>query len=147
MGHVLSGKEILEALDIRKEWVPLPEWGAANGSDAGLYIKALSAREREEWEDAVTDTAGNRVVGNVMAEAIVRAAVDAEGHLIFAAGQGPALSGKIGSAILRMWQTFKKLNIVTEDDVRALVGNLPSGINAASSSDSPSPADSLTLTG
>lgn len=126
--RVLTAEEIFICDDLPREWVPTPEWRvpSANGDECGLYIATLDAVEKEKWEDEITNSKGERntnKTGLIMASAVARAGVNENGERIFTTAHVEKLANKSGHVVSRLWQTFRKLNIVTDEDVKELAKN------------------------
>lgn len=118
--RVLTAEEIFICDDLPREWVPTPDWRPpdANGEDCGLYVITLDAVEKEKWEEAY---AGK--TGIIMASALSIACVNENGERVFTTEQIEKLKRKSGLTVARLWQTFRKLNVVTDVDVSEQVKN------------------------
>jgi hypothetical protein len=126
--RVLTAEEIFISEDLPKVWVPTPEWKPAefNGDECGLYVTTLDAREKETWEDEVTNNRGERdasKMGVIMATAAARSCVDESGNRIFTIDQIEKIAKKSAVPVSRIWTAFRKLNTVTDADVSELAKN------------------------
>lgn len=126
--RVLTAEEIFVSDDMRREWVATPEWRPSdcNGDECGLYVSTLDAVEKEKWEDEITNSKGERDTGKtgfVMASALARACVNDSGARVFTTEQVDRLARKSGAVVARLWQVFRKLNVLTDADVSELVKN------------------------
>lgn len=128
MAHnVLTAKEILGAEDQPREWVPVPEWApvSANGnaSDFGVYITVMSGVDRDAFEASVVGDGKKRDMANFRSRVCARCIVDAKGKRLFADKDVEALGRKSGVALDRVWESARKLNRMTEADMKELAGN------------------------
>ena len=126
--RVLTADEIFICNDLPREWVATPEWTApgVNGDECGLYVSTMDAASKEQWEDRITDSRGQRdssKVGIMMASALACVCVDEAGDKVFTAEQVDQLSHKSGAVVVRLWQAFRKLNVLTDADVSDLAKN------------------------
>lgn len=118
--RVLTAEDIFICDDLPREWVATPEWRAsnANGDECGVYVCTLDAVEKEKWEEEYA-----RKIGIIMSSALSRACVNENGDRIFTGEQIEKLSKKSGLAVSRLWQVFRKLNVVTDADVNEQAKN------------------------
>lgn len=126
--RVLKADEIFITEDLVRVWVPTPEWKPAgsNGEECGVYVTTLDGRDKEQWEDEITDAKGNRdanKVGMLMATALSRSCVDGQGNRIFSVDQVGQIAKKSGVVLARLWAAFRKLNVITDADVSEMVKN------------------------
>ena len=115
---------ILSADDRPKKAVPTPEWPVPE-----IWVKTLSAAQREEWEAFL----GTR--GQVRAALVVLAACDENGVAIFTKDDVSALAEKSTSAIIRIFDAAQSLNKITKEDVDELEGNSDASPSDSSVSD------------
>ena len=127
----LSKSQILEADDIKKQEVYVPEW---NGT---VLVWGLTGRDREELEVLVSEarnkTAEDAVI-NLRAHICSFAIRDEEGKHIFTPADVRALGEKSVTALIRVADIAGKLSKITPEDVEQLAKNSVSDPNA----DSPS---------
>ena len=117
---------ILQADDLPREPVEVPEWGAT------VWVRTLTAAERERWEaEAVGEGGRARTRFEVRASLVVLAACDEAGAPVFEPGDVPALATKAAPAVIRLFDRALALNAVAPADVERLEKN-----SAASPSDS-----------
>ena len=69
-----------------------PEPVAVNLPDGVLYVRVMTAREREQYESAIRNKTESGAVDDVRAELVRRCACDATGSLMFTAADLPLLS-------------------------------------------------------
>ena len=120
MSTLLSKAAILAARDIVIERCEVPEW------DGHVFVKTLSARVKEEWEQERlrvkgSDTEVNLI--NVRASLAAATMCDAEGQLLFGMEDIVALNEKSVKALDRVFETAVKLNRISAQDVDDLTKN------------------------
>lgn len=116
----LNREAIFAVADIKTEEVFVPEW---NGS---VYVKGLTARERDEYETAVVTTRGKDVQvnrRNIRARLVVMTVVDAEGNRLFGDTDLKALGEKSAAAIDRLFGVAQKLSGLSPEDEEDLAKN------------------------
>lgn len=113
----LTRDQILGADDIRTETVEVPEWVGTVG------IKVLSGTERDTFEIGITT--GHKEGGppDIRAMLCARAIVNEKGGRMFTDADVSALGRKSGAALDRVFQAVKKLNAMTEEDIKELEKN------------------------
>ena len=127
--------KILAAQDTTKEAVSVPEWGL----DDGLFIKTLSAKDRDGWETSLVSIDPNgktrRVnMANMRARLVVRCLVDAEGKRVFGDDDAEALGEKSAAVVARLFDTAQRVNALSKAEVQALEKNSVSSQADASAS-------------
>lgn len=125
---VLNAEQILASDDLVRVWVSTPEWKTPdmNGDECGVYVTTLDGREKEHWEEEITDARGLRdkaKVGILMATALSRSCVDEGGNRIFTAEQVEKIAGKSGAVLVRLFKVFRQLNVITDADMDEMVKN------------------------
>lgn len=130
--------QILAAQDSNKEAVSVPEWGLENG----LFIKTLSAKDRDGWETSLVSIDPNgkarRVnMANMRARLVVRCLVDADGKRVFGDDDAEALGEKSAAVVARLFDTAQRVNALSKEEVKALEKNSVSDRIDASDSNSP----------
>lgn len=111
-------ERVLQAQDLRREAVLVPEW------DTTLYVRCLTARERDAFEAqqlALAEKA--RTNDNIRARLVVLACVDESGARIFADADADALGNKASAALDRLAAVALRLNRITQADIEELKGN------------------------
>lgn len=125
-------ERILAADDRPVEPVPVPEW------DCTVYLRTLSAGERERWEEQAREGGGARTRHEIRASLVVLAACDEDGKPIFTPADVPALCGKSARAVMRLFDRALKLNDFSGEDVERLEKNSAASPSDSSVSGSPS---------
>ena len=119
----LSRKDILKAVDIKTETVPVPEWGG------DVMVRGLNGLERDWFESSIVDFKASdknhtvMTLDNVRAKLIVLTAVDEDGELLFASEDVEALGRKSASALQRVFEAAQRLSGLTKEDVAELAKN------------------------
>ena len=104
--------QILQAEDLPTESVEVPEW------DATVYVRSMSARDRDMFESQMMDLAEKgRRMDNFRARLAVFCCVDESGKRIFKDGDIAALGEKSGRALDRVFEVASRLNKMTEDAI------------------------------
>jgi len=124
----LNRDDILNADDLPRERVDLPEWGGY------VYVRTLTGQERDLWELAVVEGRERQAEKSIRARLAVSVVVDESGKSLFAEADIPALSAKSCAPLDRIFDAADRLNHITRRDIRELAKN--SG--AASGDDSAS---------
>lgn len=125
----LSRDQILAADDIKRELVAVPEWGGE------VYVKGLSALERDRFEASVLDQSGGGrkiKLENFRARLAALSICDENGKPIFEASDIPALGAKSAAALDRVLAVSQRLSAMTEQDVSRLTGELKKDLPAVS---------------
>lgn len=128
--------QILAAQDTSKEAVSVPEWGIENG----LFIKTLSARERDQWETSMVsiDMERRKVrkvnMANMRARLVTLTLVDADGKRVLGDDDAEALGEKSAAVIARLFDTAQRVNALSADEVKALEKNSVTSPDADSAS-------------
>ena len=112
---MLTRDEIMKCEDIFTETVDVPEWGGS------VLVKALSGRERDDWEATFVDHSGKKAkvrAENVRARLAVRTIVDANGKRFFSDGDAEMLGEKSAAALERIYAVAARLSGIGAADVR-----------------------------
>lgn len=137
MSNILSRDAILNADDLERRPVEVPEWGGT------LYVRSLTGAERDHFETSLFEGQGKgrkENFANLRARMVALCAVDGEGERLFADADVAALGGKNAAALDRVFDAAQRLNGFRQQDIEELVGNSESA--PADASPSPSPASS-----
>ena len=119
MSKALTKDDIFKATDIDTKEYPVPEWGGH------VYIKMLSAKQREDFEDMVAraQESKQRVV-HFRAKLCSAMVCDSEGNLLFPTpADVKALSEKNGSVLDRICSVCMEFNGMTEAAAKELEKN------------------------
>ena len=117
---VLDRAGIFAVSDIKTELVAVPEW---NGS---VYVKGLTARERDEYETAIVQNRGKNIEynrRNIRARLVALTVVDGEGNRLFGDTDIKALGEKSAAAIDRLFGVAQRLSGLTAEDEEDLAKN------------------------
>jgi len=135
----LTREVILGIRDSRMELVEIPEW------QGDMYIRSLTAAERDAWEASIVsiDDQGNRQsnMANLRARLVVRTACLVDGSPLFMESDAEILGSKSAAAVDRAFAVAARLSGITDRDVKELEKYSGAGPSAGSSSSSPSPSD------
>lgn len=115
---MLTKDAILNADDIKRELVAVPEWGGE------VYVQTLTGRQRDLFEQRLVDQkAGEVTLDNIRATLAVWSVVDEDGGRVFDDSDIPALGDKSAAALDRIFDVAQRLSGLTDDDVDGLVKN------------------------
>lgn len=117
---ILTRDAILQAQDLPRELVSVPEWGG------DVYVRTLTGKERDALEASVVEMKGKRAetnLKNLRAKLCALAMVDEAGEKIFSEADVEALGGKSALALDRVFSVAQRLNGLGADDVEALTKN------------------------
>lgn len=129
VGHIepriLTRADILQADDLPRELVEVPEWGGS------LYVYSMTGTERDAFEDSTTEI---RQVGrgkptvkhrfdNIRAKMCARCIKDEDGVRLFTEEDVEALGRKSAKALDRVFAVAQRLNGFSQEDLEELAGN------------------------
>lgn len=99
-------------INISKKPVPLdlPELGEK------VYIKQLTAKEREEYEDKLQDTGKHEVRATVASLCVC----DENGNLVFSEDDVPQLNEVPSKVLMKIFAKFNEINGVGVDEVKEI---------------------------
>lgn len=123
---LLGRDEILAAVDLQQEDVPVPEWGGT------VRIRGLSGAERDQYEAWIISGKGkNRDVNlrQSRAKLVMMCAVDADGRRLFDEADIIRLGAKSALAMQRVFDKAAALSGLDEDALEKIqddLGNAPS---------------------
>jgi hypothetical protein len=130
--------QILAAQDANKEAVSVTEWGL----ETGLFIRTLSAKDRDQWETSMVSVDVGRQakvrkvnLANMRARLVVLTLVDADGKRVLGDEDADALGEKSAAVIARLFDVAQRVNALSADEVKALEKNSvtsPDGDSASS---------------
>lgn len=115
--------DILAYDDIERRAVVVDEWRDAEGKPRTIYVRVMTAEERENLEQAVYEARTKKESFSYRALVVAATACDATGALLFDKADVPALSKKSGKVIMRLQAIAEELNKVTEESVEGAVKN------------------------
>jgi hypothetical protein len=114
---ILDKNAILQAPDLKKETVSVPEWG----ENAEVIVQEMTALDRDRLRNDLYDDKGEYDSVNQAAKILVRCIVSPDGSRLFSDSDAEALGKKSLSAIQRLFAIAQKLNAVqpiTEEEVK-----------------------------
>ena len=120
---MLTKEQILQAQDLPRETVPVPEWGG------DVLVRTMTGAERDSWEaETVQEQAVNRI--NLRARLCARCIVDEQGGRLFTDKDAEALGAKSAAALDRVFTVAARLNALSKADTEELEKNSVAGQNA-----------------
>ena len=105
----LDHATILEAEDLKREPVEVPEWGGR------VFVRTMTGAERDAWEAQVFKGDGEVDRKNFRARLLVRTIVGETGDRIFADNQADALGRKSFAVLDRLFRVAQRLNGIGAD--------------------------------
>lgn len=130
-GLLLDRAAIFGKQDARVEELYIPEWQGT------VRIKALTAAERDQFEQAALDQRGKGTrlnAANLRARLAVLACVDADGNRLFADEDAAMLGTKSAAAVDRIFDVAATLAGILDGDLDELLGNSKPGQSDGSTS-------------
>jgi len=126
---LLTRAQILETNDFAEvKTIYVPEW------DGDVMIRAMSASERDLYEQDLVSGREKGRIHNVRARLLASVMIDEEGKQIFTEDDIEALGRKSIIAVDRVFSVAQKMNALTNEDVEDLEKNLQSDQTDSSSS-------------
>ena len=113
---MLSKKDILSAKDRTTIVMDIPEWGGE------ITLGSLSSQDRDRYEEALTGSNVDKY-DNIVAKFVAKSIMDENGERIFTEKDITELGKKSGKVMLRIFMEARKLNDLTEDDVKESAKN------------------------
>lgn len=104
---VLNRDSILNALDLQREVVDVPEWGGS------VIITELSAADLLKFGAAMGDEESQQVF---VAKALTWFIVDEGGDRVFTGEDAEMLAGKSLPVLQRLWDVAARLNAMKTDE-------------------------------
>jgi hypothetical protein len=117
---LLTRDAILQAEDLPKELVLIPEW---NGE---VYVRALTGAERDAFEQSIVEQKGKSTkmnLSNLRAKLVALTVVDEAGKRIFSDRDAELLGQKSAIAINRVFEVAQRLSGLSQEDVEELTKN------------------------
>ena len=117
---LLKRDEILQAADIQKEIVPVPEWGGE------VMVYGLDGVGRDQFESSIIVTTGKKQIvkmENVRAKLCALAIRDENGERLFSDADVMALGKKSAAALQRVFDVAQRLSGLGENDIEELAKN------------------------
>ena len=113
----LSRNQILEANDLPKKEVKVPEW---NGS---VFIRTLTGEERDRFEADYAEMKEKKAIGNFRAKFLALAICDEEGKPLFTQEDVNSLGKKSARALQRLFNIATTMSGIGEKDLEEMVKN------------------------
>ena len=134
---LLSKDQILKADRKKTVDVPVKEWGGE------VRLQELSASDRDLWENEsfVLNAEGTGAKFNpkhARARLVVRCLVDENGKRMFSDDEVAAIGSLSASSVQRLFNAARKLNAISNEDMKSLEGNSDAGPSDGDSSTSAS---------
>jgi hypothetical protein len=101
---ILSKQQILEAQDLRRETITVPEWGG------DVIVKTMTGTERNDWQRSLMGSDGEPDLSGAMPKLLARCLVDEHGARLFEEFDLQALGEKSGAVIERLINVAQRLN-------------------------------------
>jgi hypothetical protein len=104
---ILTKDSILAAVDLKRETVPVPEWGG------DVVVQELCGTDRDAFETSLFKGEGEArvfVTENMRARLVVRCLVDGEGKRLFSDADAAALGAKNAAVIDRLYDVAQRLS-------------------------------------
>lgn len=117
---LLTREQILQANDLPKEQVDVPEWGGT------VCVRALTGAERDAYEAQCLEKRGKNYVANLRnlrAKLSALSLCDDGGNPLFTEDDITQLGGKAAAALDRIFEVAKRLSGLGSEDVEELAKN------------------------
>jgi hypothetical protein len=115
MGMTLTRDMILEAADLKREPVNVPEWGG------DVYVSSFTGTERDAFEAKLAE--GKGAMKNIRALLVAYCAVDEHGNRIFQDKDAEVLGRKSAIALNRVFEVAMRLNGIGAKEVSDMEKN------------------------
>lgn len=114
---LLSREAILQAEDLPRETVHVPEWGGS------VFVRAITGEERDTFEAGLIEIKGKdrrHNFRNMRARLVALSVCDAEGQPVFTEKDVALLGRKAAAALDRVFAVAQRLAGLREEDVEEL---------------------------
>lgn len=129
---LLTKSQILAADRKKSVDVPVKEWGGS------VRLQELSASDRDMWENEsfALDAEGRPKFNpkHARARLVVRCLIDGEGKRMFTDDEVASIGSLSAATVQKLFNAARKLNAITEGDMRELEGNSDADPSDGSSS-------------
>jgi hypothetical protein len=112
---ILDRAAILGADDLRRQRVPVPEWGG------DVFVRVLPLADQGQFEDEAGRE--DRSSLDVMVRMVALCACDADGNALFTLDDAKALGGKAAEPLIRVARAAIEINAITASDIEGLAKN------------------------
>lgn len=148
---MLSRDQILQADDLARERVDVPEWTPKGGdaSNSFVYVREMTASEKDSFDAENYVLKGTETVINRQhfhARLLARTICDEHGKALFKLGEIQNLGNKSLKVMDRLAAVALRLSAMTKESQEELLGNSEGGRADVSPSGSPPSVESGTLT-
>jgi hypothetical protein len=128
---LLTRDAILDAQDIKYEYVDVPEWGGT------VRVRGMTGTERDQYdvESAMAARAGGSALSDFRVRRIARCIVDEDGNRIFTDKDIRTLGSKSGAVIDRVDDVAARLSGLTETSAKEATDALKASPSAGSGTD------------
>jgi len=118
----MSLKEKIQASRSKRVIQPVetPEWPDADGS---VFVRNLSAKERDDWEADICKNPKKRDLSNLRAKFVVWCVCDKAGELTFGPQDAGWLGDESAAVIERLWEEGRKISGISDEDNEDLAKN------------------------
>jgi len=130
----LTRGQILQAEDLERREVAVPEWGGT------LLVRALTGAERGRIEADSLRQNGRGVqfqpqsIETLRAKVVAMAAIEEDGTPVFTLRDVEALAGKSGAVLERVFDVVAAMSGISEEAVSELTANFEPGPSGGSGS-------------
>lgn len=108
---------ILNSTTKKIEKIDVPEWGTS------VFMRTMTAGERDAWELAWLDRQGKGGVANFRSVFLVKCLCDENGTRLFSDGEVEQLAAQDSKVINRLFEFAREQNGLTSDQVDELAKN------------------------
>ncbi|QDH92118.1 tail assembly chaperone [Streptomyces phage Dubu] len=118
----LTADQILNADDLQREPVQVPEWGGT------VLVQGMTGTERDRFEaammtDNMSGISKDKALDNYRARLAAACIVDESGKRLFQGSAVKRLGEKNAQALTRVVEVASRLSGLTDSDVQELTGN------------------------
>lgn len=114
----LTADSILKTADLSNVLrVDVPEWGGH------VFVKVMSGAERDTWEVSATNALSNPKNVNIRATLCAITVCDESGKRLFSDTDAAKLGEKSALALDRVFEVARRVNKLTDTDLKELEGN------------------------
>lgn len=117
---LLTRDDILQAPDIQKETVEVPEWGGS------VLVRGMTGLERDNFEQELVTRKGKHTSfnwSNVRAKTVALCVIDENGRRMFSDSDVEALGQKSAAGLERVFDVARRLSGLSDSDVEELEKN------------------------
>ncbi len=122
--NLLTRDQILQAQDIARETVSVPEWGG------DVLVRGLTGQERDAYEATIMRLNGTNAQMNLVnarAKLVARSVIDENGDRLFADDDVALLARKSAAALERVFNVAQRLSGLSSADIDELAKTSANG--------------------